>query len=35
MFGVLWDAAEGSVVCAGGETGVPLELTEPDLSFAL
>lgn len=35
MVGVLCDAAEGNVVWAGGETGVPLELTEPDLSFAL
>lgn len=35
MFGVLCDAADGNVVCVGGETGVPEELTDPDLSFAL
>jgi hypothetical protein len=35
MFGVLCDAADGSVDCVGGDIGVPEELTEPDRSFAL
>ena len=35
MFGVLCDAADGITDCVGGDTGVPEELTDPDLNFAL